>query len=103
MKYLITESRLQKLFNSYLNSLEFKYLEKSNSGEFYLFLDKTLTFEYKNGPEEGYKTLVIKYPVAMKLCNIFGLTTDDVTPMLVKWINEKYNTKLSYNSWNWVL
>jgi hypothetical protein len=103
MKYIITESRLRKLVNTYLDSLKFTYQNKHINGEFFLFLDKKLAFEYKNRPDEDTKTLMMKYPFVMNLCSILGLNTDELIPMLIDWVNENYGTDLNHFQWNWVL
>ena len=104
MKYIITESRLRKLVNRYLDSLDFTYQKKFSNNEFFLFLHKKhLAFEYRNRPEEDTKTLMIKYPFVENLCSIFGLNTDELIPMLIDWVNENYGTDLTHNQWNWVL
>jgi hypothetical protein len=100
MKYIITESRLRKLVNKYLDSLDFTYQKISKNGEFFLFLDKKTIFKYMNIPEENRKTLWIKFPFIMNLRNIFGLETDELIPMLIDWVNENYGTDLSHEQWN---
>lgn len=103
MKYIITESRLKRLVNTYLDSLDFTYQNKRINGEFFLFLDKKLAFEYRNCPNEDTKTLMMKYHFVMNLCSILGLNTDELIPMLIDWVNKNYETDLSHNQWNWVL
>jgi hypothetical protein len=103
MKYIITESRLKRLVNTYLDSLDFTYQKKFKNDEFFLFLDKKLVFEYQNRPDEDYETLFIKFPFAMKVSSLLGLKIDEIAPMLVNWVNENYGTELSHVQWNWVL
>ena len=39
----------------------------------------------------------------MKLSSLLGLNTDEITFMLIDWVNENYGTELSHVQWNWVL
>ena len=103
MKYIITENRLKRLVNKYLDSLNFTYQKKIKNDEFFLSLHKELVFEYRNRPDEDTKTLMIKYPFINNLSTIFGLNTDELIPILIDWVNENYNTDLSHVQWNWVL
>jgi hypothetical protein len=103
MKYIITESRLRKLVNKYLDSLDFTYQKKIKNDEFFLSLHKELVFEYRNRPDEDTKTLMIKYPFINNLSTIFGLNTDELIPILIDWVNENYGTDLNELQWNWVL
>ena len=103
MKYIITENRLKRLVNKYLDSLNFTYQKKIKNDEFFLSLHKELVFEYRNRPDEDTKTLMIKYPFINNLSTIFGLNTDELIPILIDWVNENYNTDLSHVQWNWGL
>ena len=103
MKYIITESRLKKLVNKYLDSSSLTYQQKFRSNEFYLLLHKNPVFEYRNRPEEDTKTLMIKYPFVHNLSSLFGLNSDELIPMLIDWVNENYGTDLTHNQWNWIL
>ena len=103
MKYIITENRLKRLVNKYLDSLNFTYQKKIKNDEFFLSLHKELVFEYRNRPDEDTKTLMIKYPFINNLSTIFGLNTDELIPMLINWVNENYDTDLNDLQWNWVL
>ena len=103
MKYIISESRLKKLVNTYLDSLNLTYKLKYNRKEFLLYLNKELAFEYRDRPEEDTKTLLIKYSFAIELCSILGLNTDELMPMVIDWVNDHYDTDLNHRQWNWFL
>ena len=109
MKYIITESKINKFVSVYLNSQKWD-LEDIGDGEFdvtdYSDEGAKLKFRIQNSttaPYEEFNMLYIDDDLIVRVVNLFSLSIKDAANSIINWFNEKYNTNIPENSWEWYM
>lgn len=105
MKYIITErqyrllegeSRILTHLKKYLNDIDWIVYTPSNSGATRLYIngnDKSSDeqmFQVDTSPYEKNKPkrLLVKYALVYKLESLFGMSQEELSPILIDWFNE---------------
>jgi len=93
----------------YLNSQKWD-LEDIGDGEFDVTDDSDegakLKFRIQNSttaPYEEFNMLYIDDDLIVRVVNLFSLSFKDATNSIINWFNEKYNTNIPENSWEWYM
>jgi hypothetical protein len=98
MKYLITESQIERLIFDYLdNRLKNLYEVEDTSGKF--VWDSKESWSNSSRPIFSFYTrtgyLGILPNLIMELSSIFSLDPDDIIDMIILWVRDKTNLPIS--------
>ena len=109
MKYIITESRINKLVSNFLNGEKW-YVWDIGDGEFDVangeYEDAKLKFRIQFSstvPYDEFNVLYIDDDLAKTISNLFGLSVKDATHSIINWFNEKYDKSLTDSDWEWFM
>lgn len=109
MKYIITESRINKLVSNYLNGFEW-YTWDVGDGEFDVadgeYESSKLKFRIQYSstiPDHEFNVLYIDDDLITKIASVFSLSVNDAANLIINWFNEKYNKNITENDWEWFM
>ena len=109
MKYIITESRINKLVSNYLNGFEW-YTWDVGDGEFDVadgeYESSKLKFRIQYSstiPDHEFNVLYIDDDLITKIASVFSLSVNDAANSIINWFNEKYNKNITENDWEWFM
>lgn len=111
MKYIITESRINKLVSNYLNGIEWDTWDVGD-GEFDVFdvsdgEDEPPKLKFRTGYEYlgtiPFYILYIDDDLLNKINDLFGLNIKDAAKSVINWFNEKYDKTITENDWEWFM
>jgi len=109
MKYIITESRINKLVSNYLNGFEW-YTWDVGDGEFDVadgeYESSKLKFRIQYSstiPDHEFNVLYIDDDLLTKIASVFSLSVNDAANSIINWFNEKYNKNITENDWEWFM
>jgi hypothetical protein len=110
MKYIITESKINKFVSMYLDSKDFIKMgelmdredfdvTEGNGGEliFQYLADRSLTM-----PEKMFYTLYVNDELVMQIIRMFGIDAYDAIRAIIDWFNKKYNKKLTEHDFEYL-
>jgi hypothetical protein len=107
MKYIITESKINKLISIYLDNQDFHTSEIGN-GEFDITNGKNgnnvISYEINHTlfPYKTYEVIFISDDLVTKTTQLFGLKNDDAITSIINWFNQKYDKKLDIHDFEWL-
>ena len=109
MKYIITESRINKLVSNYLNGQKW-YTWDIEDGEFDVanseYGNPKLKFRIQFSstvPDDESNVLYIDEDLLITINNLFGLNVKDSAKSIINWFNEKYNKSITEDDWDWFM
>lgn len=110
MKYIITESKINKFVSMYLDSKNFIKmgelmdreefeLTEGNGGEliFQYRADRSLTM-----PGIMFYTLYVNDELVMQIIRMFGIDVYDAIRAIIDWFNKTYNKKLTEHDFEYL-
>ena len=110
MKYIITESKINKFVFMYLDSKDFIKmgelmdreefeLTEGNGGEliFQYRADRSITF-----PENMLYTLYVNDELVMQIIRMFGIDVYDAIRAIIDWFNKTYDKKLTEHDFEYL-
>ena len=97
MKYIISESSLNKLINLYLNTLKFKV--ESDSREIFVYHDEyTGLFNYDYDESE---LAISPYEITV-VSGMFNMDRGQAMEGIAEWFIDKFDVKIfSVREWDW--
>jgi hypothetical protein len=108
MKYIITESKINKLVSIYLDNQRLETSEIGN-GEFDITNGKhgnnVISYEINHSltfPDKTYEVIFISDDLVTKTTQLFGLKNDDAITSIINWFNQKYDKKLDIHDFEWL-
>ena len=108
MKYIITESKINKLVSIYLDNQRLETSEIGN-GEFNITNGKhgnnVISYEINHSltfPDKTYEVIFISDDLVTKTTQLFGLKNDDAITSIINWFNQKYDKKLDIHDFEWL-
>ena len=108
MKYIITESKINKLVSTYLDERDLDTSDIGN-GEFNITdgkhgndviryeIDHSLTY-----PEKSYHTIAISDDLVTKITQLFGLKSEDAINSIINWFNQEYDLNVDIHDFEWL-
>jgi hypothetical protein len=109
MKYIITESKINKLVSNYLDGQKW-YTWDIGDGEFnvadgeygkdviHYRIQESITI-----PDRMFDLIYVDGMFVTRLSKLFGLeVVRDVNPLVVNWFNKKYDKNLNKDDWEWM-
>ena len=108
MKYIITESKINKLVSMYLDEIDLETSDIGN-GEFNITdgkhgndviryeIDHSLTY-----PEKSYHTIAISDNLVTKITQLFGLKSEDAINSIINWFNQEYDLNVDIHDFEWL-
>jgi hypothetical protein len=108
MKYIITESKINKLVSTYLDERDLETSDIGN-GEFNITdgkhgndviryeIDHSLTY-----PEKSYHTIAISDDLVTKITQLFGLKNEDAINSIINWFNQEYDLNVDIHDFEWL-
>ena len=108
MKYIITESKINKLVSMYLDEIDLETSDIGN-GEFNITdgkhgndviryeIDHSLTY-----PEKSYHTIAISDDLVTKITQLFGLESEDAINSIINWFNQEYDLNVDIHDFEWL-
>ena len=108
MKYIITESKINKLVSMYLDERDLETSDIGN-GEFNITdgkhgndviryeIDHSLTY-----PEKSYHTIAISDDLVTKITQLFGLESQDAINSIINWFNQEYDLNVDIHDFEWL-
>jgi hypothetical protein len=108
MKYIITESKINKLVSTYLDERDLETSDIGN-GEFNITdgkhgndviryeIDHSLTY-----PEKSYHTIAISDDLVTKITQLFGLKSEDAINSIINWFNQEYDLNVDIHDFEWL-
>ena len=108
MKYIITESKINKLVSTYLDERDLETSDIGN-GEFNITdgkhgndviryeIDHSLTY-----PEKSYHTIAISDDLVTKITQLFGLESQDAINSIINWFNQEYDLNVDIHDFEWL-
>ena len=109
MKYIITESRINKLVSNYLNGFEW-YTWDVGDGEFDVAdgEDESPKLKFRvqyssTVSDHEFNVLYIDDDLLTKIASIFSLSVNDAANSIINWFNEKYDKTLTEDDWEWFM
>jgi hypothetical protein len=108
MKYIITESKINKLVSTYLDERDLETSDIGN-GEFNITdgkhgndviryeIDHSLTY-----PEKSYHTISISDDLVTKITQLFGLESEDAINSIINWFNQEYDLNVDIHDFEWL-
>lgn len=108
MKYIITESKINKLVSTYLDERDLDTSDIGN-GEFNITdgkhgndviryeIDHSLTY-----PEKSYHTIAISDDLVTKITQLFGLESEDAINSIINWFNQEYDLNVDIHDFEWL-
>jgi len=108
-KYIITESRINKLVFRYLDEQDF-HTSEIGDGEFNITNGKhgnnVISYEIKHSltfPNKTYEVISISDDLATKIAYLFGfLKTGESITSIINWFNQKYDKNLDIHDFEWL-
>ncbi len=98
MKYIISESRYNKMVSDYLDGI--KYTEYIDDREIFLGTPNSESGEYLYEKDSG--ELLINPDIVDMLTKIFSMDDFKAYDAIENWFNEKYNVHIeSSRPWDW--
>jgi hypothetical protein len=109
MKYIIMESRINKLVSNYLNGFEW-YTWDVGDGEFDVAdgEDESPKLKFRvqyssTVSDHEFNVLYIDDDLLTKIASIFSLSVNDAANSIINWFNEKYDKTLTEDDWEWFM
>ena len=109
MKYIITESRINKLVSNYLNGFEWDTWDIGD-GEFNVAdgEDESPKLKFRvqyssTVSDHEFNVLYIDDDLLTKIASIFSLSVNDAANSIINWFNEKYDKTLTEDDWEWFM
>jgi len=108
MKYIITESKINKLVSMYLDNQNLETSDIGN-GEFNITdgkhgndviryeIDHSLTY-----PEKYYHSILISDDLVTKITQLFGLKSEDSINSIINWFNQEYDLNVDIHNFEWL-
>ena len=108
MKYIITESKINKLVSTYLDERDLDTSDIGN-GEFNITdgkhgndviryeIDHSLTY-----PQKSYHTIAISDDLVTKITQLFGLESEDAINSIINWFNQEYDLNVDIHDFEWL-
>ena len=107
-KYIITESKINKLVSIYLDEQDF-HTSEIGDGEFDITNGKhgnnIISYEIKHSltfPDKTYEVISISDDLVTKITHLFGFKSDDAITSIINWFNQKYDKKLDIHDFEWL-
>ena len=98
MKYIISESRFNKIVSDYLDSID--YTEYIDSSDIFLANPETEHGEYSYDKNE--QDLLINPDIVNMLSKVFGMDNYETFHTLENWFSKKYDVHIeSSRPWDW--
>ena len=108
MKYIITESRINKLVFLYLDSQNWHTWDIGD-GEFNVtdgeYGKDIFRFRIQNSstvPDHEFNVIYIEDDLVSKIITLFGLNNKIIIGSIINWFNQKYNKSLNINDFEWM-
>jgi hypothetical protein len=108
MKYIITESKINKLVSSYLDNQNLETSDIGN-GDFNITDGKhgndVIRYEIDHSstyPEKSYHTILISDDLVTKITQLFGLKSDDSINSIINWFNQEYDLNVDIHDFEWL-
>ena len=109
MKYIITESKINKFVSMYLDGQKW-YTWDIGDGEFNVADEEygkdVIHYRIQESitvPDRMFDLIYVDDMFVTRLSNLFGLeVVRDVNPLVVNWFNKKYDKNLNKNDWEWM-
>lgn len=105
MKYIIAESRLNKIIFSYLDGENWGY-EDVGDGEFNLHDEKTgkdvMRYRKTFYRGSGEMSMFLKPSLVYIIKNLFDMTTYDAFQVISDWIKKNYDVHLPVENMGWI-
>lgn len=108
MKYIITESRINKLVSNYLNGQKWQTWDIGDGefnvadGEYGKDIIHYRIQESITVPDREFNVLYIDGNLVTKIGNLFGLRNKDAVHSIINWFNEKYDKTITDLDWEWL-
>jgi len=110
MKYIISETKINKFVSIYLNGDKW-YVEDIGDGEFDIFnnddsINSKLKFRIQYSstvPNKEFNILYIDDDLLIRIINLFGLSSEDAAKSVIDWFNKKYNKSITEDDWDWFM
>lgn len=109
MKYIITENRIVKLIQHYLDAKTWKKIDLRNGGFILENLStEVIRYDIKESltkPGLYFNEIYINDEFILEINEMFGLKRHDRTPIdvIIDWFNQKYNKNLTFDDFNILL
>jgi hypothetical protein len=108
MKYIIRESKINKLVSMYMDNQKLYTLDIGD-GEFNI-IDEEFGedfIRYRNQysstvPDHMFDLIYVEDMFVTRLSKLFGLEVRDVIPLVINWFNKTYDKNLNNNDWEWM-
>ena len=108
MKYIITESKINKLVSTYLDERDLDTSDIGN-GEFNITDGKhgndVIRYEIDHSlkyPEKSYHTIAISDDLVTKITQLFGLKSEDAINSIINWFNQEYDLNVDIHDFEWL-
>ena len=108
MKYIITESKINKLVSIYLDK-QGLYTSDIGDGEFNITDGKhgndVIRYEIQHSltyPDKSYPSISISDDLVTKISQLFGLSSEDSINSIINWFNQKYDKNLDIHDFEWL-
>ena len=108
MKYIITESKINKLVSSYLDNQNLETSDIGN-GEFNITDGKhgndVIRYEINYSstyPEKYYHSILISDNLVTKITQLFGLKSEDSINSIINWFNQEYDLNVDIHDFEWL-
>lgn len=95
MKYIITESKLEKVIMRYLDSLDLRILDKINHIYFIRGDEKHAFIVYDKDNADS----IINYELIDDITNIFSLDGNYSEELIGKWVGNTLNKEVKGTKW----
>lgn len=102
MKYIITESQLNKVIEDYLNTkYESWYFSDIGDGEFTIYDGKKPIIKYRINPSNEHTYYIIAPSLIWGLSELFGIEITESVYPLMNWLNMNFDTNVEYANWDY--
>jgi len=108
MKYIITESKINKLVSMYMDNQKLYTLDIGD-GEFNIIDEEfgedfiRYRIQYSSTvPDHMFDLIYVEDMFVTRLSKLFGLEVRDVIPLVINWFNKTYDKNLNNNDWEWM-
>ena len=108
MKYIITESKINKLVSMYMDNQKLYTLDIGD-GEFNIIDEEfgedfiRYRIQYSSTvPDLMFDLIYVEDMFVTRLSKLFGLEVRDVIPLVINWFNKTYDKNLNNNDWEWM-
>ena len=108
MKYIITESQINKLVFLYLDSQDWHTWDIGDGefnvadGEFGKDLIRFRIQYSSTVPDHHFDVVYLSDYLVTKMSSLFGLKNEDSIKSIINWFNQKYDKNLTMDDFEWL-